>query len=59
MDLGSLLFGSYRKRVLALLLLHPEQALHVRELARQLDKPPGTLLREGCSGGRAEQRYPA
>lgn len=46
MDLGSLLFGSYRKSVLALLLLHPEQALHVRELARQLDKPPGTLLRE-------------
>ena len=46
MDLGSLLFGTYRKSVLALLLLHPEQALHVREIARQLDKPAGTLLRE-------------
>ncbi len=46
MDVGSLLFGSYRRNVLALLLLHPEQSLHVREIARQLDKPAGTLLRE-------------
>lgn len=46
MDVGSLLFGSYRKSVLALLLLHPEQSLHVREIARTLDKPAGTLLRE-------------
>jgi predicted nucleotidyltransferase len=46
MDPGSLLFGAYRKRVLALLLLHPEQSLHVREMARALDKPAGTLLRE-------------
>ena len=46
MDLGSLLFGGYRKRVLALLLLHPEQSLHLREIARALDKPAGTLLRE-------------
>jgi predicted nucleotidyltransferase len=45
-DVGSLLFGSYRKGVLALLLLHPEQSLHVREIARTLDKPAGTLLRE-------------
>lgn len=46
MDLGSLLFGGYRKRVLSLLLLHPEQSLHLREIARALDKPAGTLLRE-------------
>jgi len=46
MDVGSLLFGTYRKRVLALLLLHPQQSLHVREIARSLDKPAGTLLRE-------------
>lgn len=46
MDVGSLLFGTYRKGVLALLLLHPEQSLHVREIARTLDKPAGTLLRE-------------
>jgi predicted nucleotidyltransferase len=45
-DVGSLLFGTYRKGVLALLLLHPEQSLHVRQLARVLDKPAGTLLRE-------------
>lgn len=46
MDLGSLLFGGYRKGVLSLLLLHPEQSLHLREIARALDKPAGTLLRE-------------
>lgn len=32
--------------MLARLLLHPEDSLHVRELARALGKPPGTLLRE-------------
>lgn len=45
-DLASLLFGAYRREVLALLLLHPEQSLHVREIARLTDKVPGTLLRE-------------
>ncbi|MGH8709320.1 MAG: nucleotidyltransferase domain-containing protein [Burkholderiales bacterium] len=46
MDPASLLFGAYRRDVLARLLLHPEESLHVRELARALRKPPGTLLRE-------------
>ena len=46
MDLASLLFGAYRRGVLARLLLHPEISLHVRELARVLDKPAGTLARE-------------
>ena len=46
MDPAALLFGAYRRDVLALLLLHPEESLHVRELARALGKPPGTLLRE-------------
>ncbi|MGH8764963.1 MAG: nucleotidyltransferase domain-containing protein [Burkholderiales bacterium] len=46
MDPASLLFGAYRRDVLARLLLHPEESLHVRELARALGKPPGTLLRE-------------
>jgi predicted nucleotidyltransferase len=32
--------------VLALLLLHPEQSTHVREIARAIGKAPGTLLRE-------------
>jgi predicted nucleotidyltransferase len=45
-DLASLLFGTYRKEVLALLLLHPETSLHVREIARMTGKIPGTLLRE-------------
>lgn len=52
-DLGSLLFGRYRKGVLALLLLHPEQSLHIREIARALDKPAGTLLRELTALSRA------
>lgn len=46
MDPASLLFGAYRRGVLALLLLHPEQSLHVREIARAMGKPPGTVLRE-------------
>jgi predicted nucleotidyltransferase len=45
-DLSSLLFGSYRREVLALLLLHPEMSLHVREIARVTGKVPGTLVRE-------------
>jgi predicted nucleotidyltransferase len=45
-DLSSLLFGSYRREVLALLLLHPEMSLHVREIARVTEKVPGTLVRE-------------
>ncbi len=46
LNLASLLFGSARREVLALLLLHPESSLHVRELARLTAKAPGTLLRE-------------
>lgn len=46
MDPASLLFGGYRRGVLALLLLRPEQSLHVREIARATAKAPGTLLRE-------------
>ena len=45
-NLASLLFGAYRRDVLALLLLHPELSLHVREIARVMGKAPGTLLRE-------------
>lgn len=45
-SLASLLFGAYRRDVLAALLLHPETSLHVREIARLLGKAPGTLLRE-------------
>jgi DNA-binding transcriptional ArsR family regulator len=45
-SLASLLFGAYRRDALALLLLHPESSLHVREIARITRKAPGTLLRE-------------
>lgn len=40
------LFGSYRQRVLELLLLQPAQRFHVRELARQTGTTAGTLHRE-------------
>lgn len=45
-NLASVLFSGYRRDVLALLLLHPEVSLHVREIARITGKAPGTLLRE-------------
>lgn len=45
-SLATLLFGAYRRDALALLLLHPEASLHVREIARMTSKVPGTLLRE-------------
>lgn len=44
--LASLLFGNYRRRVLGLLLLHPEVAFHVREIARQTETNAGTLHKE-------------
>lgn len=46
MSLSSLLFSEYRRRVLDLLLLHPEQHYHVREIARLTHTAPGTLNRE-------------
>ena len=44
--LVDLLFGSYRQRVLGLLLLHPDEGFHVRELARQTGTSAGTLHKE-------------
>lgn len=44
--LASLLFGEYRQKVLARLLLHPEQHYHVRELARLTGTSAGTLHKE-------------
>jgi predicted nucleotidyltransferase len=44
--LTDLLFGSYRKKVLSLLLLHPDTDYHVRELARQTNTAAGTLHKE-------------
>lgn len=45
-DLADLLFGAYRRDALGLLLLHPDSALHVREIARVIGKSPGTVSRE-------------
>jgi DNA-binding HxlR family transcriptional regulator/predicted nucleotidyltransferase len=44
--IASTLLGETRSAVLAALLLRPEQALHVRELARVTGVSPGTLHRE-------------
>jgi len=44
--LSSLLFSDYRRRVLGLLLLHPDTAYHVRELARLTGTSAGTLHKE-------------
>lgn len=43
---SSLLFPGYRRRVLELLFLHPEDELHGREIARRTDLPSGTITRE-------------
>ena len=44
--LMDLLFGSYRQRVLSLLLLHPDSSYYVRELARLTGTSAGTLHKE-------------
>ena len=44
--LSALLFPGYRRRVLGLLLLHPEESLHGREIARRTGLASGTLNRE-------------
>lgn len=41
-----ILFGTYRKKALSLLLLHPNEDYHVRELARLTQTAPGTLHKE-------------
>jgi predicted nucleotidyltransferase len=45
-NLSAVLFPGYRRRVLGMLLLHPEDALHGREIARRTGLPAGTLTRE-------------
>lgn len=46
LSLATHLLGGTRSAVLAALLLHPEAALHVRELARVTGTSPGSLHRE-------------
>lgn len=45
-NLAETLFSAYRRQVLALLLLHPEQHYHVREISRLTGVPAGSLHRE-------------
>jgi DNA-binding transcriptional ArsR family regulator len=45
-SMSALLFPGYRRRVLGLLLLRPEEGLHGREIARRTGLPAGTLTRE-------------
>lgn len=42
----ALLFGAYRREVLAVLLLRPNESFHVREIARLTAIPAGSLHRE-------------
>jgi predicted nucleotidyltransferase len=45
-DPATFLFGSYRRRVLGLLLLHPGEHFYLREIARATHTQPGTVRRE-------------
>ena len=46
-SLSDLLFPhQYRRKVLALLYMQPDQAMHLREIARQTQAAPGTLKKE-------------
>jgi predicted nucleotidyltransferase len=40
------LFGKYRRQILGLLLLHPDESFYVREIARLTGTPAGSLHRE-------------
>ncbi|HUX82055.1 MAG TPA: nucleotidyltransferase domain-containing protein [Halothiobacillus sp.] len=46
MSLNAILFPEYRRRVLGLLLLHPDQRYYLREIARLTGTTAGTLARE-------------
>jgi hypothetical protein len=62
----NLMFGSYQRRILVLLLLRPDEAFHVREISRLTSAPAGSLHRElktlteaGLLTGRNQVRYRA
>jgi predicted nucleotidyltransferase len=44
--LVEVLFGRYRRHVLSLLLLHPDESFYVRQIARLTETPAGSLHRE-------------
>ena len=45
-QLVDVLFGAYRRRILSLLLLRPDESFYVREIARLTGVPAGSLHRE-------------
>lgn len=45
-QLVDVLFGAYRRQILALLLLRPDESFYVREIARLTGVPAGSLHRE-------------
>src|ERR1700678_3185875 len=45
-DPATLFFGDYRRKVLGLLLLHPGEHFHLREISRMTHTQPGTVRRE-------------
>lgn len=45
-QLTEILFGAYRRQILSLLLLRPDESFYVREIARLTDVPAGSLHRE-------------
>jgi predicted nucleotidyltransferase len=45
-QLVEILFGAYRRRILALLLLRPDETFYVREIGRLSGVPAGSLHRE-------------
>jgi DNA-binding MarR family transcriptional regulator len=45
-QLIELMFGAYRRRLLAQLLLRPDEKFHVRELGRMTGIPVGSIHRE-------------
>jgi predicted nucleotidyltransferase len=51
--LASILFGDYRLKVLARLLLNPDESYHVREISRLTGTSAGTLHRELAQLARA------
>jgi predicted nucleotidyltransferase len=53
-QLVDVLFGAYRRQILALLLLRPDESFYVREISRLTGVPAGSLHRELkllCEGG--------
>ena len=45
-SLSAVLFPSYRRRVLGLLFMRPDESFHGREIARRTGLPSGTVTRE-------------